>query len=224
VSLSLKTTTLDAVTPLDFRSPFDELTELRSVLTTKEIAELTGLRRETISRARPDRRFQQRTEKSLADLYAVVTRMRSVLGGDLGQLAAILRRPQPELGGRSIAELLRGGEVEVVLEHLATPEPGTSPGSAAPPRREDAVEAFLVADPEVAALLPEIEAKLREYFAPVQRIQRGVSVEAGADDELYLWARNDLPYDENSKRFRALLEQERDLLRPVRTRVNVGFM
>lgn len=157
--------------PLDFTSPFDELSELRTLLTTQQIAELTGLRRETISRARPDSRFQRRTEKALGDLYLVVTRMRSVADDDLGQIAAILRRPQAALHGRSIAELLKEGRVDEVLEQLGAPEQ-TEP--VAPPRSrpgeppDDAAEAFLAADPELAALLPEIEAKVREHFAPTE--------------------------------------------------------
>jgi hypothetical protein len=234
VTLSVDIVTLENVAELDFKGPFDELTELRSQLTTQEIAELTGLRRETISRARPDTRFRRRTEKALGDLYLVVTRMRSAAGNDLGQLAAVLRRPQAALGDRSIADLLKEGEVDLVLEHLAapaSPSRSTEPvdRAAAPPRqepREDAVEAFLAADPEMAALLPEIEAKVRKYFAPVESIERGITVEyeGEGDDVLYLWAHNDLSFDENEKRFRALLEQERDFLRPVRSRLNIGFL
>lgn len=229
---SLQIATLDDVAALDFRGPFDELTELRSVLTTQQIAEFTGLRRETLSRARPDSRFRRRTEKALGDLYLVVTRMRSAAGNELGQLAAVLRRPQAALGDRSIAELLKEGEVDLVLEHLTTPappSPSTVDRAAVPApqeRREDAVEAFLAADPEMAALLPEIEARVRECFAPVERLERGVIVEyeGEADDVLYLWAYNDLSFDENEKRFMAFLAQERDFLRPVRSRLNIGFV
>jgi hypothetical protein len=205
--------------PLDFKTPFDELTELRSILTTREIADLTGLRRETLSRARPDRRFHRRTEKALGDLYLVVTRMRSVAGADLPQLGAILRRPQADIGGRSIGELLKEGKVDVVLEHLAAPAE-----TAAAPRpnrsKEEEVEVFLAADPEMASLLPEIEAKLRRCFAPVKWIERGVSVEAGAEDVLYLWAHNGLPPEENFQRLETFLGHERDFLRPVRSRLN----
>jgi hypothetical protein len=229
---------------LDFTSPFDELSELRSFLSTQEIAELTGLRRETVSRARPDSRFQRRTEKALHDLYVVATRMRAAVGGDRGRLGPILRRPQSVFGDRSIADLLRAGEVDLVLEHLAAasgPVDRTDPKpNVAAPRRptpnvppddrgrsgDDAVEAFLAADPEVAAVLPEVEAKLRDYFAPVTRLERGISVEydGDGDDALYLWAHNDLPFDENEKRFMAFLDGEREFLRPVRSRLNIGFL
>src|ERR1700753_2247797 len=104
VILSMRTDILGRVAALDFKSPFDELTELRESMTTQEIAGLTGLRRETISRARPDSRFPRRTEKAIGDLYALVTRIKAVAGGDLAQVGAILRRPQSALGGRSIAE------------------------------------------------------------------------------------------------------------------------
>jgi hypothetical protein len=252
VSYGAECATLDVVSGLDFRTPFDELTELRSTLTTQEIADLTGLRRETLSRARPGRRFQRRTEKAIGDLYLVVTRMRATAGGDLGQLAAVLRRPQAALGDRSVADLLKEGRVDLVLEHLETPDPverGRRPNfrlsprteaklkaydpveaAAATPaireREEDRVAAFLAGDPELAALLPEIEAKVRECFAPVGWLERGIIVEyeGEADDVLYLWAHNDLSFDENEKRFMAFLGQQRDFLRPVRSRLNIGFV
>lgn len=241
VTLNVDIVTLEDMAELDFKGPFDELTELRSQLTTQEIAELTGLRRETISRARPDTRFRRRTEKALGDLYLVVTRMRSAAGDDLGQLAAVLRRPQAALGDRSIADLLREGKVDSVLEHLAAPElepaapkhapaaprrPTPTPPPTASRSREDAVESFLAADSEMAALLPEIEAKIRHHFAPVRSIERGIIVdyEGEADDVLSLRAHNDLSFDENVKRLMTLLEQERDFLRPVRPRLNIGFL
>jgi hypothetical protein len=116
VTQDVASTTLQGVAELDLRSPFDELSELRRLLTTQEIAELTGLRRETISRARRDRRLRRSTAKALGDLYAVVMAIRS--GGDQAHLAAVLRRPQQEFGGRSIADLLREGKVDEVLERL----------------------------------------------------------------------------------------------------------
>jgi hypothetical protein len=223
----MRTDTLERVAALDFKSPFDELTELRESMTTQEIAGLTGLRRETVSRARPDSRFRRRTEKAIGDLYAVVTRMKAVAGEDLVRPGAILRRPQAIFAGRSIAELLKEGEVDAVLQHLAAPEAAEladPPRPGEPPK--GAVDAFLAANPDLAALLPEIEVKLREHFAPVDRIERGVTVEheGEADDVLYLWAHNDLSLDENEKRFMALLEREREFLRPVRSRLNIGFL
>ena len=117
---SVDSGTLERVGQLDLRSPFDELGELRKLLTTQEIAELTGLRRETISRARRDSRFRRSTEKSLADLHAVVTSMKAVAGGGHAHLAAVLRRPQKQFDGRSIAELLKEGKVE--LKRRTAPE------------------------------------------------------------------------------------------------------
>jgi hypothetical protein len=218
---------------LDFKTPFDELTELRAVLTTQEIAELTGLRRETVSRARPDSRFQRRTERALGDLYVVVTRMRSVAGDDLGQIAAILRRPQGVLDGRSIADLLKEGRMDLVLEHLApsgpvAPAVAPRPGPGEPP--EDAVTTFLAADPELTALLPEIEAKVRLRFAPLEGIERGVIEDFEGEpgdrsgDVFYLRVLNDLSLDANVERLIALLDQERDLLAPVHDRLTIGFL
>ena len=238
MNLDLKMATLEAVALLDFKSPFDELTELRAVLTTKEIAEFTGLRRETISRARPDRPFRRRTERVLGDLYAVVTRMRTALDGNTGQLAAILRRPQPELDGRSIADLLRAGEVDLVLKHLDDPRPPRQavpePSLAAPAVREKeprvaAVKKFLAADPELAERLPEIEAKLRQYFAPVERIERSVLEDFEAlpgepFEEFHLRVVNDLSVKANVECMGALFEAEMALIDPVHDRLLIGFL
>jgi hypothetical protein len=183
---------------LDTRTPFEDLTDLRQVLSLGEIAEMTDLRRETLSRARPDSRFQQRTAKGLHDLYVVVSRLRPMVDGDV-HLAAILRRPQPEFARRSIARVLRDGQVDAVLRHLDQPEPADQEklekfelppevvaeleasqrkeGSAPPvgdPTLAGRISALLAADPELSARLPEIETKVLEYFGPGARVERKI--------------------------------------------------
>jgi hypothetical protein len=224
VRTSLEIDTLEEMAGLDFKTPFDELRELRKVLTTQEIADLTGLRRETISRARRDRRFQRRTEKAIGDLYLVVTRMRSILGDDLSQLAAVLRRPQAVLGDRSIADLLREGRVDLVLEHLAAPKP--APPTTLWPGAESVadIEAYLAGDPELAVRLPEIEARVREHFGPEAQIERGLDIEPGSPEVGFsLRVRNDLSFDENLTQLSAVLE-DRKLLEPVADRLTIGFL
>lgn len=216
--------------PLDFKSPFDELSELREVLTNQEIADLTGLRRETISRARPDSRFQRRTEKALGDLYAVVTRMRSVNGGDLGQLAAVLRRPQASLGSRSIAELLKDGQVDVVLDSLAEPRRVDAPSEedrAADLKRQEDVAAFLAADPELRSRIDPIEAAVLRHFGPGARVAREVAVyydEPEPEDDLYLRVITDRTIEEDIDLLGTFLSQERELLAPVRRRLVIGLL
>lgn len=213
---------------LEFKTPFDELAELREVLTTQEIAELTGLRRETISRARPDGRFQRRTEKALADLYRVVTGMKSVRGEDVGQLAAILRRPQAEFGGRSMAELLRDGQVDTVLESLFSGTPVNAGEAARKPTVEERVAALLDGDPELRSRLPAIEAALLRQFGPGATVERKIVNEVWDDpdgpDELIVRVHNDLSLDENIDRHADFLTRERDLLDPVRSRFAIGFI
>lgn len=212
--------------PLDFKSPFDELTELRAFLTTQEIADLTGLRRETISRARPDSRFQRRTEKALGDLYLVVTKMNSVAGG-VGQLAAVLRRPQAELAGRSIAELLREGRVEVVLASLSPGPPAQAEPKVSNPTIDERVDALLEGDPELRSRIPAIEAALIEHFGPGARVEREMITsydESEGNDEIYLRVLVDLTFDEKIDRLAEVLEQESDLLAPVRSKLTVGFL
>lgn len=218
---------LENMASLDFKSPFDELTELRAVLTTQEIAELTGLRRETISRARPDSRFQRRTEKALGDLYLVVTKMKSLAGGDLGQLAAILRRPQEELAGRSIAELLREGRVEVVLASLSAGPTAQAEPVVNNPTMDERVDALLKGDPELRSRIPAIEAALVEHFGPGAEVEREVITsydESEGNDEIYLRVLVDLTFDEKIDRLAEVLEQESGLLAPVRSKLTVGFL
>jgi hypothetical protein len=214
--------TLESVS-LDFKTPFDELSELREVLSNQEIAEMTGLRRETISRARPDSRFQRRTEKALGDLYAVVTRMRAVAGDDLGQLAAVLRRPQASLGSRSIAELLKAGKADAVLDSLAA-APRAAPEE---PRPDAGVRALLAADPELRSRLTAIEAAIVRHFGPGTRVERKVIVEYDdpqGEDDLYLRVHTDLSLDEEVDLLSEFLGREKDLLAPVRERVVIGFL
>jgi hypothetical protein len=236
---------------LDTRTPFDDLTDLRQVLSLSEIAEMTGLRRETLSRARPDSRFQQRTAKGLHGLYVVVSRLRPMVDGDV-HLAAILRRPQPQFARRSIARALRDGQVDAVLRHLDQPEPTDqeelenfelSPEIVAelgasereerskPPVEDPAlagrVATLLAADPELSSRLPEIEAKVLEYFGPGARVERKIiepwDVPDG-HDEFYLRVHAELSASEASERLGNLLEGERDLLSPVRSRLTIGFL
>lgn len=236
---------------LDVRTPFEELSELRRVLSLNEIAEMTGLRRETLSRARPDGRFQQRTAKGIHDLAVVIARLRPMVDGDV-HLAAVLRRPQPELAQRSIARMVREGHVDIVLKHLARPEPTdpkelenlefppevvaeleASREEAAPERpAEDPtlaarVSALLAADPELSARLPEIEAKVREYFGSEARIDRKIiepyDIPDG-HDLFYLRVHTDLSVPEASDRLGDLLDGERDLLRPLAGRLTIGFL
>ncbi|HJZ37825.1 MAG TPA: hypothetical protein VJ204_16265 [Solirubrobacterales bacterium] len=243
--------TVRSVGTLDVKTPFEELTELREVLSLSEIAEMTDLRRETLSRARPDSRFQQRTAKGLHDLCAVVSRLRPMVDGDV-HLAAILRRPQPEFARRSIARVLRDGQVDAVLRHLDQPEPADQeelenfelpPDVVAeleasekeerpkPPIEDPTlakrVSALLAADPELSSRLPEIEAKVLEYFGPNARVERKIiepwDIPDG-HDEFYLRVRTDLSVAEQIDRLGALLEGEQDLLRPFLDRLTIGFL
>lgn len=241
--------TLGCVATLDFKSPFDELNELRAVLTTQQIAELTGLRRETISRARPDRPFRRSTEKVLGDLYAVVMRMRSTNGGDLGQLDAVLRRPQSLLGDRSIAQLLQEGRVDLILELLSPPalsaaeqlgnlrlDPATlaalspsggSPDASRPGREKHEVGELLGGDAALAALLPEIEARIRDHFgadATIDRAVVGDPDDPEGRDHLYLRIGTGLSFEVELDRLTALLDREEALLEPFQDRLTIGTL
>jgi hypothetical protein len=218
---------IEGVANLDFKTPFDELVELREVMTVQEIAELTGLRRETISRARPDSRFQRRTEKALGDLHLVVTKIRSARDGEVRQLSAILRRPQGEFAGRSIADLLRDGQVDAVLESLSSEAPTKADAPARKPTVEERVAALLDGDPELRSHLPAIEAALLKQFGPGATIERKILNEVWDDpdgpDELIVRVISDLSFDEKIDRHADFLRRERDLLDPVRSSLTIGF-
>jgi hypothetical protein len=233
-------------------SPYDELTELRSVLSTQEIAEVTGLRRETLARARADSRFQRRTQKALDDLYLVIAQLRPLLSGDLRHVAAVLRRPQPVLAQHSIAELLREGKVEVVLDHLGSapsretdqlenfklapsiqagleaseemPDPSGRPIDA---QGGDAgVPALLATDPGLASRLDAIEELIRDRFDQETVIERQIITEATPDSSevLYLRVRSGMSFDEEIDRLTDLLSHEDGLLGPVMDRLTIGFL
>ena len=229
-------------------SPFDELTELRSVLTVQEIAETTGLRRETLSRARPDSRFQRRTQKALDDLYVVVTRLRATAGPEPQHLFAILSRPQATLAQRSIAELLKEGSVDQVLEHLSAPAPaegkapedfefdpemlaqlGSLRGDDEVPPTSDVpgpVDALLAADAELASRLPAIEAAIRDRYGSAAQIDRAIIGEPESEepsDQLYLRVHSDLPFAQKSARLGDLLADD-ELFGPVMSRLTVGWL
>jgi hypothetical protein len=233
------------------RTPFDDLSDLREVLSLSEIAEMTGLRRETLSRARSSSRFQQRTAKGLHDLYVTVDRLRLVVDGDV-HIAAVLRRPQPEFARRSIAQVLRDGQVDAVLKHLDRPEPtdprefenleippeavtgleagkkeeGPGPGNDDPTLAER-VAALLATDPDLSSRLPEIESKVRDYFGPGTRIERKIiepwDIPDG-HDEFYLRVHTGLSIHEASERLGDLFNDEEDLLGPVSGRLTIGFL
>jgi hypothetical protein len=233
-------------------SPYDELTELRSMLTVQEIAEVTGVRRETLSRARPDSRLQRRTQKALDDLYAVVSRLEPAMGVGAVHLAAVMRRPQAALDQRSIAELLQEGRVAEVLAHLDPPEPdpteteqledlGFDPEVLAQltptptdddPRvqaklaeEERRVAALLDADPDLADRLPAIEARIHEHFGADARIRRSVLAahdDPEGSDGLYLGVRTGFSFDDEIDRLGKLLVSSENLLGPVRERLTIG--
>jgi hypothetical protein len=219
--------TLDAMASLDFKSPFDELAELREVLTTQEIAELTGLRRETISRARPDSRLQRRTEEALRDLYLVVSRMKPLIGDELSQLSAILRRPQAEFAGRSVADLLREGKVGTILDSLSPEAPIEADAATRKPTVEERVAVLLDGDPELRSRLPAIEAALLRQFGPGATVERRILNEVWDDpygpDELIVQVHSNLSFDEKIDRHADFIRRERDLLAPVRSRFAIGF-
>jgi hypothetical protein len=251
VNSTIDIVTVRSVGTLDIKTPFEELTELREVLSVNKIAEMTGLRRETLSRARADGRFQQRTATGIHDLYVVVARLRPMIDGDV-HLAAVLRRPQPEFAQRSIARVVREGQLDAVLEHLSRPEPtapellenielppdvvaelGASREEKRPkPSVEDPtlaarVSALVAADPELSSRLPEIEAKVREYFGSDARIERKI-IEPYDDpdghEEFYLRVHADGSFAEQSDHLGALVEGEHDLLGPVMGQLTIGFL
>lgn len=235
---------------LDFRTPYDDLKDLRSVLSAQQIAELTGLRRETISRARPDGRFRRQTVRAFTDLNAVVSRLRRVVGDDRGQLGALLERPQPALGGSSIAESIREGRVDAVLDRLAVAEPteeeqlehlrldaeveaelraleAKGPATSADALAEDRVTGLIADDPSLGRRLAMIEALIRDRFGAEARVERAFVADSSDPEgpgHLYLGIRAALSLDAQIERLGTFLAEEETLMGPVQTRVTVGLL
>jgi transcriptional regulator with XRE-family HTH domain len=92
----------------------DELEQLRSWLRASEIAEMTGLRPETISRISSGQPASRRAERLIDDLYYVAGRVRARLD-DPGQLRFALNRRRPEYEARSYAEMIREDDIGFVL-------------------------------------------------------------------------------------------------------------
>ena len=150
----------------------------------------------------------------------------------MGQLAAVLRRPQEQFAGRSIAELLREGQAEVILESFSPDveswQKPSEENHVGDPALDARVAAVLEADPELRSRLGAIEAALVRHFGPGSVVERKIVNEFHDDpegsDELYLRVHADLSLDENIDRLAAFLEREGDLLAPVRAQLTIGFL
>lgn len=235
---------------LDLLTPYDDLKDLRAVLSAQQIAELTGLRRETISRARPEKQFRRQTARIVTDLNAVVRQLRRVIGEDPVQLAALLERPQAALDGSSIAELIRDGRTAVVLGHLAGTEtkneerledlqfdPEVQAELEALQSEERATVAAAIADgraaeliavdPELGRRIPMVEAKIQERFGADARVERAFVADPSDPDSsghVHLSIRSRLPLDEQIARLGAFLSEEEGLLASVQTRMTIGVL
>ena len=146
---------------------------------------------------------------------------------EVEQLAAILRRPQAEFVGRSIAELLRDGQVDAILDSLP-PGASAKKGEAARyPTVEERVNAVLDGDPDLRSRLPALEAALLSYFGPGATVERRILNVVWDDpegpDELMVQVHSDLSFDEKIDLHSEFLSRERALLAPVRLRLAIGF-
>ena len=216
------------------------LDELRQSLRSSEIAEVTGLRPETISRIRPGHRPARRTERLLDDLCAIVTALGGEPGGADARIRFALVRRRPELDGRSIADLLRAGLADRALELLAGPADdselavgetlerelaASERGAGAPrDRRTVAVRQFLAADPQVSALLEKLPESLQAAFrAPVRLEPTVLPDESGlGDDELFVGVASDLELSEANQRLGEFLGSAWDRLGPATERIYLG--
>jgi hypothetical protein len=236
--------------PLDLLTPYDDLKDLRTVLSAQQIAELTGLRRETISRARPEKQFRRQTARIVTDLNVVVSRLRCVIGEDPAQLAALLERPQSALDGSSIAELIRKGRTDVVLGHLVDPEAkneeqleslqfdsevqaelkaleSEDQAMVAEAPADARAADLIAADPELSRRVPMIEARIQERFGADARVERAFVADSSDPESaghVYLGIRSGLPLDEQIDRLETFLSEEEDLLDPVQARLTIGTL
>jgi hypothetical protein len=95
------------------------------------------------------------------------------------------------------------------------------------PTLAERVSALLAADPELSARLPEIEAKVLEYFGPGARVERKIIEPHDIPDgkpKFFLRVSTDLSVAEAGDRLEALSEGEQVLLDPVADRLAIGFL
>ena len=235
-------------------TPFDELTELRSVLTAGDRRghrapsrdPLPGPARQSLPAA-----YREGARRSL--------RGRHPAEADDGRRPAISPRScvdhrRPSRSARSPNCCKRGGSKEV-LEHLDPPEPDPTTAEQlksirfdpetlaqlrpAPtdddPRvraklaeEERRVAALLDADPELASRLPAIEARIREHFGADAEIRAPVIAEYDdARKGATVSTSACAPACLSTRRSNAwasFSSSRRDLLAPVRERLTIGFL
>jgi hypothetical protein len=105
--------------------------------------------------------------------------------------------------------------------------PVTVVGMAGLEEQADDVAAFLASDPALASRLPEIEERVLHHFGPGTRAERTVFHpydEEDAPDEFHLRVITDMTIDERIDRLKALLDEERELLAPFRSRLTIGIL
>lgn len=222
---------------MENRTVYDEVQALKGALALKDLADVIGCRRETLSRLKPPRRPTREIERRIDDVFAVVQKAQQRLAQHEDARHLLLAR-RVELNNRSIAEMIRTNRTDAVLTLLDTPatpdldteldelmaefdqwqpDAGGS-GAAGGPPSDTAL------DDDLRRVIEEVVVRAQTYLGPLTVSVGPVSDDTAdpADaDSLLVELEADLPFEKADAGFRSFLADHLLLLQPVADRMTV---
>jgi len=220
------------------RTVYEEVRELRGSLALKDLADVIGCRRETLSRLKPPRRPTREIERRIDDVFAVLEKARQHRMAAPEDARHLLLARRAELANRSMAEMIRNDRTDAVLALLDTsaapdlgrdldgsmaeldrwqPDAGGSGSAGGPPPSPPV-------DDELLRIIDEVVASAPFYLGPVAVSIAAVSDDTADPDEadaLLIELQSGLPFEEADAHLRAFLADHLHLLQPVAERMTV---
>jgi len=220
------------------RTVYEEVRELRGSLALKDLADVIGCRRETLSRLKPPRRPTREIERRIDDVFAVLEKARQHRMAAPEDARHLLLARRAELANRSMAEMIRNDRTDAVLALLDTsaapdlgrdldgsmaeldrwqPDAGGSGSAGGPPPSPPV-------DDELLRIIDEVVASAPSYLGPVAVSIAAVSDDTADPDEadaLLIELQSGLPFEEADAHLRAFLADHLHLLQPVAERMTV---
>ena len=223
---------------MKFRTVYDEVQELKGTLALKDLADVIGCRRETLSRLKPPRRPTREIERRIDDVFAVVAKARLHRLATPSEVRHLLLARRVELAHRSMAEMIRNNRTDAVLALIDAPTApdldqelaelsaefdawpldtggSGSAGDTPPP---------VAVDDDLQRVIDEVVARASEYLGPVAVSLAFVGDDTADPDDadtLLVELEADLAFEDADVRFRAFLADHLSLLRPVADRMTV---
>jgi len=220
------------------RTIYDEVQQLKDTLALKDLADVIGCRRETLSRLKPPRRPTREIERRIDDVFAVVEKARLHQLATPGGVRHLLLARRVELAHRSMAEMIRNNCTDAVLALIdAPPAPGLDQELAALSVELDAwpldsggsgsfgaTPPPVALDDELQRVIDEVISRASEYLGPLAVSVASVgdhTADADDADTLLVELEADLDFADADARFRAFLADHLSLLHPVADRMTV---